>query len=344
MKLFILHLLRFLGVFTFSKFLTRNKLLILAYHGVEINDESSFNPQLFIKPHTLEKRMAYLNKNGFNVLGLDEALQKLNADLLPPNSVVITFDDGWYSIMSHANQVFSKHAYPYTIYVTSYYVKKDVPVLNVVLSYILWACNKHTIKLDLLAIPGLNGSFFLSNTKEYLELQRMLLKYFCSLETNNQKIYFIKILSNLFEVDYSKIENERYLGLLSFSEIKELSHQGTDIQLHTHRHTIPFNDSDKFKDEIYENKYYLNSYVTNRLEHFCYPSGQHNPSCESVLKNTGILSATTSEPGFVTKNTNPYYLPRFLDGENIIQINFEAEVCGVLNLLRNIRFLIKPSN
>jgi hypothetical protein len=56
----------------------------------------------------------------------------------------------------------------------------------------------------------------------------------------------------------------------------------------------------------------------------------------------GILSATTCESGFVTKKTNPYYLPRFLDGENIPKIIFEAEVCGVLDLLRKIKSLVKP--
>jgi len=145
-------------------------------------------------------------------------------------------------------------------------------------------------------------------------------------------------------VDYKKIENERFLGLLSFSEIKKLSNQGVDIQLHTHRHTIPFDDREKFINEIYENKYYLDLYVKNKMEHFCYPSGQHNAKCESVLKDIGILSATTCEPGFVTKKSNPYYLPRFLDGENIPQIVFEAEVCGVTNLLRKIRGLIKSSD
>ncbi len=104
--------------------------------------------------------------------------------------------------------------------------------------------------------------------------------------------------------------------------------------LHTHRHTISFGNREGFENEINENKYSLEPYVKNKLEHFCYPSGQYNLECESVLKNAGIRSATTCEPGFITKKTNPYYLPRFLDGENIPQIIFEAEVCGVLEFLR----------
>lgn len=342
MKIFILYLLRSFGFFTFSRFLIRKNFLIIAYHGVEINDESSFSPNLFIKRLTLERRMEYLKNEGFNVLGLDEALKKLDADILPKNSVVITVDDGWYSTMYHADRVFSKHAYPYTIYITSYYAKKKLPVLNVVLRYLLWSCSKHTIKLDLLAIPELSGMYFLSDTKEKNELQRKLFEYFNSLETVNQKTEFIKNISNLLGVDYKRIETERYLGLLSFSEIKDLSDQGVNIQLHTHKHTIPFNDREKFENEISENKYYLNSYVRNKLEHFCYPSGQHNPNCESVLKSMGILSATTCEPGFITKKTNPYYLPRFIDGENIAKIIFEAEVCGVSDLLRKIKSLVKP--
>jgi len=166
MKISILYLLRGIGFFKLSKFLVRKKLLILAYHGVEINDESSFSPQLFIKPITLEQRMRYLKKEGFNLLGLNEALQKFDTDFLPMNSVVITVDDGWYSTMYHADHIFSKYAYPYTIFVTSYYVKKEIPVLNIVLRYILWSCSKHTINLDLLDIPELNGSYSLFDIKK----------------------------------------------------------------------------------------------------------------------------------------------------------------------------------
>jgi len=344
MKISILYLLRGLGFFKLSKFWNRKNLLILAYHGVEINDESSFNP-MFIKRPTFKKRMRYLKKEKFNVLGLSEALQKLHANNLPKNSVVITFDDGWYSTMYHAANILAKNAFPYTIYVTSYYVKhNNVPVLNVALSYMLWSCSKQIIKLDSLAIRELSGTYSSLNTQEKNALQQKLFEYFNSIETINQKIEFIKKLSFMFEVDYKKILTARNLGLLSFSEIKILSDQGVDIQLHTHRHIMPFDDIEKIKNEIYENKYFLSPYVKNRLEHFCYPSGQHNPICESVLKTVGVSSATTCEPGFVTKKTNIYYLPRFLDLANIPQIVFEAELCGVLNLLRKTRLLTKPSN
>ena len=345
MKIFFLYLLRSLGFFKLSKFWNRKKLLILAYHSVEINDESSFNPHLFIKRPTFEKRMGYLKKEKFNVLGLSEALQKLHDDNLPVNSVVITFDDGWYSIMHHAANMLSKNAYPYTIYVTSYYVKhNNVPVLNVVLQYMLWSCSKHIINLDMLAIPELTGTYSPLNKKEQNDLYQKLFKYFNSIETTNQKKEFITKLSFLFEVDYKKIETERNLGLLSFSELKYLSDQGVDIQLHTHRHALPFDDIEKIRNEIHENKLSLIPYVKNRLEHFCYPSGKHYPSCELAFKTGGVSSAATSEPGLVTKQTNLYYLPRFLDGENIPQIVFEAELCGVLNILRKMRSLTKPSN
>ena len=37
-------------------------------------------------------------------------------------------------------------------------------------------------------------------------------------------------------------------------------------------------------------------------------------------------------------------LPRFLDGENIPQIVFEAEVSGVLEIIRKVRNIIKLLN
>jgi hypothetical protein len=59
-----------------------------------------------------------------------------------------------------------------------------------------------------------------------------------------------------------------------------------------------------------------------------------------VFEKLGIKSATTCEPGLVDQHTNPFFMPRFLDGENIDQIVFEAELCGVGHFLRKIKSTI----
>lgn len=342
MKLKIYSLLKIIGFFSVSKFLFRDKLLILAYHGFEVYDESSFSGHLFMKKSTLEQRMEYLKRNNFNILTLSDALKYINGEkILPKNSIVITIDDGWYSTLKQADEVFSKFSFPYTIYVTSYYSKKEVPVLNVVLRYLLWSCSGVQLDTHSLNIPEFNGVYSLSDNEQKQELQEKMFTYFESLASTQAKVKFVEKISHLFGVDYKKIVAERYLSLLNLSEIKMLAEKGVDIQLHTHRHNLPFGEKNKFEDELLENKRYLMTCVKGNFEHFCYPSGRYDKSCEEILKNTGIISATTCEPGFVSCGNNCYYLPRFLDGENIPQITFEAEVTGVAEIFRYIRKFFK---
>ena len=48
-------------------------------------------------------------------------------------------------------------------------------------------------------------------------------------------------------------------------------------------------------------------------------------------------TATTCEPGLNSPSTPRLSLHRFLDGEDITQIEFEAEVSGFTELLRSVR-------
>lgn len=341
MKTTILFFLKWIGFFRISRFLIRKKLLILAYHGVEISDESSFSPELFIKQETLKKRMEYLKSKNFILLCLDEALDSLEKENLPSNSIVVTVDDGWYSTLELFHSILSDFNFPYTIYVTSDYVEKKVPVLNVVLRYLIWSSTMKVADLSLLKTEKLKGFFTIDTDEAKKELEKLLLEHFHSIKQSEFQLRFIKRVSRALNSDYKKIKKKRFLSLLSFSEIKSLSVRGVDIQLHTHTHGVPKDNEEKFNFEISENIQKLEPHVKNSLKHFCYPSGRYCFNCDTILKNHGICSATTCEPGFVTKETNTYFLPRFLDGENIPQIIFEAEVCGVLDISRRFRLLLK---
>ena len=339
MKIFVLSVLKYLGIFKISNFFFRNKLLILAYHGFELHNECEFSySPLFTKKKTLDRRMAYLKKHNFSVLTLDQAisLQK-DGQSFPQNSIVITIDDGWYSTLAIADEIFSKYAFPYTIYVSSYYSGKEIPVLNMVLRYMLWACKKDNIDIGLLNIPSLKGTYAFNTQADKKKMSDIVIKYFNCLHHTEQKHNFIEKVSEIFEIDYQMIKSLRFLDLLTLNEIEYLSDKGVDIQLHTHRHKMPFELIDGIENEIKDNQNCLSPYVKNSLNHFCYPSGVYNKNCGTILRKIGIDSATTCDNGFVSARTDPYYLPRFLDGESIPQIVFEAELYGVLEIFRQIR-------
>src|SRR5882762_11838853 len=72
----------------------RERLLILAYHGVALTDEHLFNGSQFISADLFRDRLELLRKSKCAVLPLGDRVERLYADDLPDRGVAITFDDG----------------------------------------------------------------------------------------------------------------------------------------------------------------------------------------------------------------------------------------------------------
>ncbi|HMC27800.1 MAG TPA: hypothetical protein VKM56_08410, partial [Verrucomicrobiae bacterium] len=73
-----LHLLQNTGVFRLLRESEwrRQRLLILCYHGISLEDEHQWRPGLYMEPKTLEQRLRILRTGDYNVLPLGEALQR----------------------------------------------------------------------------------------------------------------------------------------------------------------------------------------------------------------------------------------------------------------------------
>src|ERR1700732_2301807 len=139
-KLAALGFLRGAGAFQFvahSKW-RRERLLILCYHGISLEDEHLWRPQLYVQAELLQKRFEMLRTMDCSVLPLSEALERLRSRGLPPRSVAITFDDGMYDFYKQAYPLLKKYDLPATVYQTTYYMDHEMPIFNLICSYMLW--------------------------------------------------------------------------------------------------------------------------------------------------------------------------------------------------------------
>src|SRR5579864_3578271 len=114
------------------------RLLILCYHGISLDEEHLWRPATYISPLVFEQRLELLSRGGYNVLALGEAIERLHRADLPPRSVVLTFDDGTYDFYEYAFPRPKKHHFPATVYQTTYYCDYDHPIFHLACSYILW--------------------------------------------------------------------------------------------------------------------------------------------------------------------------------------------------------------
>ena len=115
------------------------------------------------------------------------------------------------------------------------------------------------------------------------------------------------------------------------AEVTELSAQGVDFQLHTHRHRVP-GEKAAFLQEIEENRRAITEMTGNTPVHFCYPSGVYADEFLPWLAASGVVSATTCVPGTASPSHDPLLLPRLLDSSNLAPIEFEAWLSGFADL------------
>lgn len=337
----VLSVAKMLGGFSLAKILTGKGLQVLCYHGISLHDEHSFQPKLFIKEDTFRMRMAYLEENGYSVLSLDDALAGINQNTLPPKSLVITFDDGWLGIGTKAAPVLKKYKFPSTLYVTTRDVINKVPVFDVSLRYLLW---KERNKVLDLSTFGLSSETIFLNSSEERERAARHISEACKEWNDNDKQALLLKLAKKLNIDLNLDKENSLFRLMTTEQLAQLPSYGMDLQLHTHRHQLPVNDPEGLKDEINNNRSILERIVPGPLQHLCYPSGKFHPSQFPLLQKLGVKSATTCLSGFNYPDTDQFALRRFLDGENITQLEFEAELSGFLELMRRFRQIIQLRN
>jgi peptidoglycan/xylan/chitin deacetylase (PgdA/CDA1 family) len=305
----------------------QERLLIIAYHGVSLEDEHEWDPELFIHPDFFRTRMQMLKKLGCTVLPLGEAIRRLYENDLPENCIALTFDDGYYDFYKVVLPVLKEFNFPATVYLTTYYVQYNRPVLDSVCSYLLWKAGNTT--LDLLRITGDSSKIYLSSAEARASVSNHLLEF---ARKNNfsaeEKDHLAAELARQLKIDYEALCAKRILHLLNPNEVRHLAAEGIDIQLHTHRHRSPLN-LQLFSREINDNRKSIEEMTGSRATHFCYPSGNFDNAFFAWLEDLDVVSATTCDPGFASRDSNPLLLPRLVDTSTLSPIEFEGWLAGV---------------
>ena len=309
----------------------QGRLLILAYHGISLEDEHEWDPALFMEQGVFRRRLQLLRKWNCSVLPLGEAVERLYAGTLPENAVVLTFDDGFYNFYKAAQPILREFNFPATVYVTTFHVLNNRPVKDAVCSYMLWKRRDRTINLR--SIIGHDETFHLADEGQRAKALQLLVAHTRKRKfTLEEKRQLTTGVAQELGLDYDALVGSRLLNLLTQEEIGQLAAQGVDIQLHTHRHRSPL-DQDLFYREIRENREYLQEVTGKVANHFCYPSGIYDGAFLPWLRDLGVVTGTTCEPAFASADLDPLLLPRLVDTTSLSEVEFEGWLTGVSAVL-----------
>ena len=293
---------------------TAGRLRILCYHGLWVTPGHQFGDCLFIPPEQFEARMARVARSGVPVLRLGEAVERLGEDRLPDGALVITIDDAWVSTFTHMLPVLERYGLPATLYATTWYAGRELPVVNVAIDYLLDASGRRDLDRDS-AVADI----------EALPVE--------------ERLGALRRFGAELGVPKAWLETRQF-NIMSGEELAEARRRGLDVQLHTHRHIDVATEVDALPREVDENRAFLEAAgVAGPFDHFCYPSGASHEQAARLLAAQGIRSATLVDQGINPPGANPFALRRFLDARHVGEAEFDAYLSGLLHYLEPVQRL-----
>jgi peptidoglycan/xylan/chitin deacetylase (PgdA/CDA1 family) len=334
-RVLALYALRALGGFALARRLTRGALRILAYHGFSLMREHEWHPQLFIRGGDFERRMRHLVDKRYPVLELGQAVRALRSGTLPPRATVITIDEGFFSTYAAALPILARYRLKATLYLATYYVINDEPVFNLAVSFMLSYGRTSFIDAGDLGLPGVTGVVPIRGAAPVAH-DRLVDAIVAAADDRRKRAMVLERLAELLRFDLEAFRASGILRLVDIEEARRLHAAGVGIEMHTHRHQSA-TTVDTARREIADNRGIITAITGRRPSHFCFPSGDHAAWADAWLAEAEIESATTTATGFNYATTHRYRLCRFLDSHRVLQIEFEAELAGVLELGRRLR-------
>ena len=335
-----LHTARGLGFFALARKRTADRLRILCYHGVSLKDEHRWRPPLYMTRTKFASRLDYLTEAGYPVIGLDEAIERFETGCLPQGATVITFDDGFKDFRYQALPELTRRNLPATLYVTTYHAVKQTPVFRLIVDYMFWLSTASSI--DLTQVSALPADYLdevgrqhdiLGDARHALSWR--LVRFAETRLSESERVLLARQVGHALGVDFDAIRETGMFGIVDETEMRDMARAGVDIQLHTHRHVLP-DDAAGLNREIADNRTVLEP-LAGPQRHFCYPSGIWAAGQLPMLRAAGVVSATTCDIGMNPPDQDPLILRRFLDGQQVTQIRFEAEMSGFCDLLRDLK-------
>jgi peptidoglycan/xylan/chitin deacetylase (PgdA/CDA1 family) len=290
-----------LGAFAPFHRTTRDKVLILTYHR--------FSPEAH--PHKISSaefaaHLEYLSKNS-RVLPLEDVIDFLrDGKTLPPNTAVITIDDGYRDAFEIAFPLLKKFKMPATIYAVTDFLDGKCWLWTDFMRYVLSETRSESIKIEFGADKiesRLNGE------AQRLELASRINSRLKKMPDKQKQIKIEEIAESL-EVEIPATAPAEFAPF-GWRAAREMDAGNLRIESHTATHPILTRVSQNDLDfELKSSKKRLEEVLERPVEHFCYPNGSFNEAIRKAVEKAEYKSAVTTDYGFNEKHSDAFALRR----------------------------------
>ncbi len=275
----------FLNLFSLLfRFLYKNRLIVLAYH--DIKDQKIFT-----------KHIQYLTSY-YNVINISQLRRHLyNDEKLPEYPLLITFDDGDYSVFTKGIPVLKYYQAPACLFIITGLIntKKD-----------FW------------------WDVVYENGKKNNE----------NIIITHQKVKRLKNISNLERLRILESYELSERKQLSTKELELL--EANKISIGNHSHTHPMFDKCNPKEIIAELNNSYQQFLNWKIEGydvFAYPNGNYDRLSEKILEKNNIKLAFLFDHKVNARDINPLRISRIRTNSDMNMSELKVKVSGIHSFL-----------
>lgn len=293
------------GLFRLIKFARRDEATILTFHRFRSNGEGD--------PRGVDVRwfadcMAYLAEQ-YLVLPLPELVAALRRGRPYRNAVAVTFDDGYYDVVSLAVPVLRRYRIPASIFVVSDFVDGKLWLWPDRLRFILDRARLGTTEFR---HSGTTRRLVVASEADrpVHEAQWCERVKWLSVPAREE---LLTAMADACGVAVPEVPPPEYRAA-TWAELRALAAEGFDIGAHSRTHPILSRVSQKQLDEeIAGCKEHIEGHLGSRIRHFSYPNGQpddYTPEAIGTVARAGYQAAVSTIRGGNTPATPMFELRR----------------------------------
>lgn len=290
------------AVFPYIRKRRGRNLQILIYHRV--NDEGD---QFFpgIPTGVFARQMEYLASD-WNVLSLEEALERVKQKDVPDNAIAITFDDGYRDNFLQAFPILKKLSLPVAIFLATGVIGTG---------RMLWhdrvfSAFRETRIPFLTGIPNESDQHDLQTIESKLAAQGKVLRFIWGLGEDDRTRWIDWLITKLQVPGHQDASKT----MLTWDEIRLMHRQGVSFGAHTVTHPILSKlSSHRAVEELQQSKATIERELQAPVRTFAYPIGRredYNEDTKRFVREAGYTCALTTVPGSNTDTANPFELRR----------------------------------
>jgi peptidoglycan/xylan/chitin deacetylase (PgdA/CDA1 family) len=293
------------GGFPHLRRVSADKFAILCYHRVGtqgIPYHSSLAPESF------KHQMRYLREK-YRILSLSQLCEELEFPSSRGPAVVVTFDDGYRDLYTHAFPVLKKYQIPATIYLA---------VNSIETGEVAWY---DRIFLALQVYPEKSLEIVLGHPRRYL-LDSRPARLWAAMKIVSLLRQIPDDARNHFCSDFEKRVSlpraELADRMLTWEQVQEMAQAGIFFGSHTLSHPVVSRLTlTKAERELRESRCILERRLGHPILDFAFPFGQEADcgSVQALVARCGYRSAVTTRWGINTAGVNRFALRRVQLGE-----------------------------